>query len=107
MTGDILLRRLREWRSDVWCAGSILEMSLGQSGLVGQVPVTCGIDSIRIQKGQETNAGSVWDSFCPPVKLPLAVTVGALRFSDESKVEPFLKPWGGQSHRRVSSVKSP
>lgn len=82
-------------------------MGLGQSGLLGQVPVTCGIESTRIQKGQETNAGSVRDSFCPPIKLPLAVTVGALRFSDESKVEPFLKPSGGQSHRQVSSMKSP
>lgn len=38
-------------------------------------------------------------AFAPPVKLPLAVTVGALRFSDERKVKPFLKPFGGQSQQ--------
>lgn len=70
VTGDILLRRLGEWRLDVWCAGSVLEMNLGPSGLVGQVPVTCGIDSIKIQKGRETNAGSVGSSFPPSPPLP-------------------------------------
>lgn len=70
VTGDILLRWLGEWRSDVWCAGSVLEMSLGPSRLVGQVPVTCGIDSIRIQKGQKTNAGCVGSSFCIPLPRP-------------------------------------